>query len=219
MSNETTNPVVKWILIGIIVVSVCVIGAFVLLGTYPAEEYRVARELESRGFTVYFEWQGNNIWKYPALVRGEDRSITEDDSRLIGQLTHLKRLEFRRSDLSGLNLDKIGNCRELEDFQCENVTPFPVDEIRKLAACPIIVSLIYNSCLNDSDLEVLAEWPTVRFLNLNANVEITDAGFEHLEKIASLTTLLLEGTSVTKEGVEEFKKKRPDVNVWYDGMP
>jgi len=213
MSNETTNPVVKWILIGVSVVSVCVVGAFVLLGTYPAGEYRAAAELEKRGFEILYERQGHNIWKYPFAVKGEDRSITEDDCQFLCQLSHLQYLVFYRCDLSGLNLDDIGHCRELVSFWCEGVTPFPADEIRKLAVCPLDWFVFTNAHLNDSDLEDFVKWAKFQYLHLEENAEITDASFEYLEKIASLRELRLTGTSVTQEGVDEFKKKRPGVTV------
>jgi len=213
MSNETTNPVVKWILIGVIVVSVCVVGAFVLLGTYPAGEYRVAKELEKRGFVVEYERQSNNIWKYPVIVIGENLSITEDDSRLLCQLSHIQILNFLRCDLSGWNLDEIRNCRELKYIHSNHATHFPIDEIGKLAACPVTWLGINTDCLNDSNLVEFAKLTNLEYLYLEKNAGITDAGLDHLEKIASLQYLGLTGTSVTQEGVDEFKKKRPGVEV------
>jgi hypothetical protein len=93
------------------------------------------------------------------------------------------------------------------------VTQFPVDEIGKLAACPVRVILLPNVHLKDGDLEAFTKLTNLDLLILESNVGITDAGLEHLEKIASLRHLQLSKTSVTKEGVEEFQKKRPDVRV------
>ena len=213
MSNEQTSSTVKRILIAVIAVSICAVGAFVLLMTYPAGEYRAAKELELRGFLVDNTRQSYNVWAYPRILIGENLSITEDDSRLIGQLSHLQDLVFRRCDLSGLNLDDIGNCQELIGFSCDDVTPFPADEIRKLAACPVHRASFVNASLDDSDLADFAKWIRLQNLYLNDNVEITDTGFDHLEKIASLKYLILTGASVTQERIEEFKKKRPDVEV------
>jgi len=50
---------------------------------------------------------------------------------------------------------------------------------------------------------------------LEDNTGITDAGFEHFEKIAALRWLYLMETGVTQDGIEEFKKKRPDVTVYF----
>ena len=215
MSNEVTNPVLKWILIAVIAVSLCAVGAFVSLMTYPAEEYRAVKELESRGFKVRYELQGNKIWQYPILVIGEDRSITEDDSQLLCHLPRLMDLVFRRCDLSELNLDNIGTCRKLDCFQCNDVTQFPADEINKLAACPLKRLILKNACVNDSNLKDFAKWKTVDYIDLDNNAGITDDGFEHFEKIPSLKRLELQKTSVTIHGVTKFKKKRPDVTVQF----
>jgi hypothetical protein len=93
------------------------------------------------------------------------------------------------------------------------VTQFPVNEIRKLEACLIELLGLVDAHLNDSDLEDFAKWAEFSQLTLNDNTGITDVGLEHLEKIVSLNFLDLVRTSVTKEGIEEFQKKRPDVAV------
>ena len=213
MSNETTNPVVKWILIGVIVVSVCVVGACVSLMFYPAEDYRVSGELKLRGFEIIYQRQGYNIWQYPVHVEGSGLSITEDDCRLFCQLPHLQSLAFYGCDLAGWNLDEIRNCRELKYIHSNHATHFPIDEIGKLAACPVTWLGINTDCLNDSNLVEFAKLTNLEYLYLEKNAGITDAGLDHLEKIASLQYLGLTGTSVTQEGVDEFKKKRPDVEV------
>ena len=213
MSNETTNPVLKWILIIVACVSIPVA---IILALYPAKEYRAARELRARGFDVQFTWLDNTIWQRPVAVKSEGRNITLDDCRLICQLPHLKALFFMEGDMcdmSDMNLDEIGNCTELEHFICENVTQFPAGEIRQLTACPLKTVRLLNVDLHDSDLENLAGMATLDLIYLDNNVGITDAGLEHIEKIVPLMMLSLKGTNITQEGVEEFQKKRPDVKV------
>ena len=88
----------------------------------------------------------------------------EDDSRLICQLSHLVMLSFVGCDLTGLNLDDIGNCRELKVFYCDDVTHLSFDEIRKLATPRINEFIFKDVLLNDSDLEELAKWANVEIL-------------------------------------------------------
>ena len=213
MSQESTSPKLKWILVAVIGASLCVVGAIVLFMVYPPSEYRAAADLQARGFKIRYGWQDKKDKQYPIAVIGENLSVTKDDCRLICQLPRLLDLGFQRCDLSGLNLDNIGNCRELRSFCCDDVTPFPVDEIRKLTVCPVNGFWFTNTRLNDSDLENLVKWTTVGHLDLRDNTGITDAGFEHLEKIASLRRLDIRGTRITKEGIEEFQRKRSDVDV------
>ena len=212
MSNETTNPVLKWILIIVACVSILVA---IFLALYSVSEYRAAWKLRARGFTVYFVKLDDMILHRPITVANNGQNITLDDCRLICQLPHLIRLGFVGGNMSGLNLGEIGNCPRFEIFLCQDVTQFPADEIRKLATCPLNSLVLSNVDLEDSDLENLMGLTKLEFINLGGNVGITDASFEYLEKIASLKNLFLSETSVTQEGIEEFKKKRPDVEIHF----
>jgi len=216
MSKESTNPVLKWVLIAIIGVTIpCAI--FVLYAMiYPPDDYRVVKELRARGFVVEYKRHDGSIKQYLTHVYREGLVLTPDDCRLICQLPRLKVLGFAGSDLSGLDLDDIGNCSELGGLICIGVKQFPVAEIRKLTACPIRHMVMQGVHLKDSDLEYFAGLTQLVSLVLNNNAGITDASFEHLEKFASLKWLSISETSVTKEGVEEFQKKRPDVNVLFE---
>ena len=213
MSQVSTSPVLKRILIA--VAGVTILGAVLLylLATYPAGECRVAQELQARGFIVEYDRQDRTIWQRPDYVEGDGLTITPDDCRLIFQLPYLKWLLFWGCDMSGLNLDEIGNCPNLMQFSCRDVTQFPVDEIRKLAASSVSCITLSNADLKDSDLEHFAGLTNYTSLYLEGNAGITDAGLEHLEKIPALGELHLSKTSVTEEGVEEFRKKRTDVEV------
>jgi hypothetical protein len=216
MSNQSTSPLLKWIyaIFGIMILGAV---ALVLYATYPTEDYRVARELESRGFDVHYTRQDSPVWPYPAYVSAQDQNITQDDFRLICQLLRLQSLSFARCDMSGLNLDGIGNCQELDSFQLGDVTGFQTSEIPKLTACPVFHAKFSSIGLNDSDLEHFAGFTQLEYLLLHDNAGITDAGLEHLEKIPSLLNLCLwKNIGITQEGVEEFKKKRPDVFVVFE---
>jgi hypothetical protein len=49
-------------------------------------------------------------------------------------------------------------------------------------------------------------------LNLT-DTRVSDAGLAHLKGLTNLTTLQLERTQVTTEGVAELKKSLPDANI------
>ena len=221
MSNEkeSKKSALIWVLIGAIILSVVV----VLYVTFP-NDFRVVRQLESRGFIIGYEglfdpisqhpaWY---IWKQPTIVQVIDKNVTPDDSRLICQLSKLQGLRFDRCDISGLNWDEIGHCRELGGIIIVEVTGFSISEIQKLAACPIEHLALWKVQLKDSDLENIMGLKQLEKLWLYDNIGITDASFEYLEKIATLKELYLTDTSVTEEGIKEFKKKRPDVVVYSD---
>ena len=191
-----------------------------LLATYPADEYRVAKELQAQGFDVgNTKHHDDMIWLRPAFIWGNDQSITSDGSRFICQLPRLCQLLFLRCDASGLNLDEIGNCQRLHYFEFKDGTRFPVSELKKLTACPIVSMLVESKDvdLKDSDLEEFSKFTHLGRLILDFNnVGVTDSCLEYFEKIPTLKQLRLPGSSITPEGAEEFKKKRPDVLVDFE---
>jgi len=217
MSQTSTNPALKWILIVIAVVTA--LGAIVvyLMAKYPASEYRVARELQMRGFRIDYHWlPNNNIWQRPANIHGTNQMITSDDCQLFGQLPRLHFLQLERCDMSGLNFDEIKNCKELHTIKCLEATRFPVGELKKLTVCPVrrIWVISEDVDLNDSDLEEFAKFTNLESIELEFNnAGVTDACLEYFEKIPTLKSLILSGSSITPEGTAEFKKKRPDVGV------
>ena len=217
--KESNKSLFKWVLIGVIILSVVVL----LYATFP-NDIRAARQLQSRGFEVIYDGQYDTIWQHPAsffwghpsIVRVDDQNITPDDSRFICQLRGLQGLLFYRSDISGLDWDEIGHCRILDSLSFDDITGFPINEIQKLTACPIVFLALFNVQLKDSDLENIMGLKQLESLWLNSNIGITDASFEYLEKIATLKYLHISKTSVTEEGIKEFQKKRPDVKVVSD---
>jgi len=217
MSQTSTHPALKWILIVIAVVTVLCVAFIVLYGTYPADEYRVARELHSRGFIIGYDWRDDNkIWRRPIRVTGDSQVITSDDCRLFFQLPRLLFLNLVSCDMVDLNLDEIGNCRDLQFFYCNDVTRFPVSELKKLAACSIWHIYVDSNDVdfNDSDLEEFVKFTHLKNLDLRFNnTGVTDTCLEYFEKIPTLKYLKLPGASITPEGVEEFQKKRPDVEI------
>ena len=220
MSQTSTHPALKWVLIVIVMMTALGAVAVVLLSAYPADEYRAARELEKRGFTAGYHWfDDNKIWQHHDEIGGDGLMITSDDCRLFCQLPYLEVLEFMRCDMSGLNLDEIGNCQKLQIIHCLDATRFPISELKKLTACPVELIHVESKDvdLNDSDLEEFVKFKNLEILRLEFNnTGVTDTCLEYFEKIPTLETLILPGSSITQEGVEEFKKKRPDVDVYYE---
>ena len=215
MPEKSNRPALKWLLISSL--------GIILLGTTPwvwfsilPDDFHVARELRTRGFDIIYNWHDDTIWQHPTHVSGSDKDITPEDCRLICQLPRLFALHFLRGDMSGLNLDEIGNCQELFWFRFHDVTQFPVSELRKLTASPVrIISLESRVHVTDFDLEAFAKFTNLEQLFLETyNAGVTDASLEYFEKIPSLKTLHLPNTSITEKGVEEFRKKRPDVEIY-----
>ena len=202
----------KWFIISTLGILLPVAALLIWYAILP-DDFRVGRELQKRGFDVIYDI----YHRHPFFVVSES-NITPEDSRLICQLPRLETLFFTQCDMSGLNLDEIGSCRELSDVAFFGVTQFPANEIRKLTVCPIRWITVVVSDMKDSDLECFLGLTKLEYLELRDNIGITDAGLEHLEKIPSLKILRLDNTSITPEGLKDFKKKRSDIEV-SEGSP
>jgi len=118
----------KWLVISTL--------GILLLGAVPCiwfamlpDDFHVAKKLQARGFVVC----SYAFWQSPERVIARDRIITPEDCRLICRLSSLETLQFVQCDMSGLNLDEIGNCRELSQVVFAGVTKIPANELRKLA--------------------------------------------------------------------------------------
>lgn len=240
MSKSSERPSLKWLLITVFAFIVLGAAPFVWFAIEP-DDFRAARELQSRGFDIIYNWMDDTILQHPTHIGGSDKNVTKEDSELMCRLPQLYAIHFLRGDMSGLNLDGIENCPELVFFRFHEVTQFPSNELRKLTACPNLESLslsgislnltredieplsacpnlvsvfLVSAGLSDADLDAFAAFPKLETLSLEGNTEITDAGLVHFEKISSLRELNLKKTSVTQNGADEFQKKRPDVKIY-----
>ena len=67
----------------------------------------------------------------------------------------------------------------------------------------VVVSLA-DTRVTDEDLTLFADFPDVQILDLS-NTGVTDKCLEHLSHLDALTSLVLVGTAVQPESIEEFK--------------
>jgi hypothetical protein len=66
----------------------------------------------------------------------------------------------------------------------------------------------------DSDARLISVLEEVRWLVLQ-DTGLTDVGLQHLRRISNLERLDIEGTHVTRRGVDEFKRHSLNVDVLY----
>lgn len=222
MSEQSKSSVVKWLLLSVIGYILLVGVSYVMWLIYMSDDFRAARELQHRGIDVIYNWRDSVIPRMdPTHVGGNNLNITPKDSQLISRLPRLYSLdhgEWEAGDMSGLDLDEIGkNCRELTYFRLCNVKHFPpINDIRKLAACPIDMFILEakNIPWNDSDLEVFSGFTKLETLYLDCDsTGITNTGLEYLGHIPTLKQLTLLNTSITTEGIEAFQRQCPDVDI------
>jgi hypothetical protein len=141
-------------------------------------------------------------------------------------------------DLSSLDFEMFSRLPNLSHIDFHDCIFLNMSEIQKLSKCQKLICLYVNHAkLNKSDLEPLTSCPieilcldsdeitddelyfisssffNLEWLSLYDNIAITDIGLLSLCKIKKLQVLDVRRTNVTKTGIEEFKKSRPDVKI------
>ena len=86
-----------------------------------------------------------------------------------------------------------------------------------LAEIPTIQGLgIGANTISDEGLVPLTTLKRLVLLDLNTTPRLTDQAFQHLARIENLRQLNVAWTSMTAEGVEEFKRQKPECHVYFD---
>ncbi len=90
-----------------------------------------------------------------------------------------------------------------------------VRDSKDIANLPEYVERIESRTMSDADLEKLAARVSVKELDLNDNITVTDAGLAHISKIQRLEELFLDDTNITDKGVKFLRStKLTQLNLW-----
>ena len=86
-----------------------------------------------------------------------------------------------------------------------------------LAEIPTIQGLgVGANTISDEGLVPLTTLKRLVLLDLNTTPRLTDQAFQHLVRIENLRNVNVAWTSMTAEGVEEFKRQKPECHVDFD---
>ncbi len=92
--------------------------------------------------------------------------------------------------------------------------------LRVISKCQSLQAInLHKTGVTDRDLQELAGMPNLKCLDLSKNREVTDDGLVHLASIKPLQMLGLEGTCVTKTGVEKLRAALPNCEIEWDETP
>lgn len=178
------------------------------------EQWRAANWVASKGGSVSYRvpgWLGKSVpsnaqdwlvskrgndWSKPivstTLVDLGKSDITDDDLRRLEDFIGLKMVRLNETKISGRGL--------------VHVTHQPGLWFLELRDCAV----------TDAGVAPLQICRGMRFLNLNGNSSITDAGLEHLENLSNLINLGVAETNVSEEGVDRLQNALPRCNIQTD---
>ena len=230
---------------GLILMIVTII-AILLVSSVPfliPMENQVALRLQSQGYEIIHNIDDSNwIWLRPTHFVCSHQDISDETLKELARMPKLFSVSFYNCDCSKLDLGLLAEIPNLTDLTFINNTGprGTPKEVAKLADCRKLKSLFFSassltradieplagiplkelcchaSGLTDTDCTVFSSFKQLEILQLYNNPAITDASLSVFESIATLQFLGVEKTGVTKEGIEEFKKKRPGVKLRTD---
>jgi internalin A len=146
-------------------------------------------------------------------------SLTDVDMELLGSLKQLEWLDIGGSErspmnaLSDLGIGKLAGLKNLRvldisQTRVSNAGLAPLAELPKLER----LSLWRARRIDDRAAEHLVRMRSLQTLDL-AETNVTDATLRQLASLENLRHLYLAGAKVTPEGVERFKRERPECEV------
>ena len=232
-----------------LILMIVTIIAILLVSSVPfliPTENQVALRLQSQGYDIIHNFDDSNwIWYRPTHFVCSHQDISDETLKELARMPKLFSVSFYDCDSSKLDLGllaeipnltdlsfinnigprgapkdvaKLAACRKLEKLSFE-VIPLTRADIEPLANTPLKGLRCSSSGLTDTGCTVFPSLMQIERLELSYNSAITDASISVFESMPTLQYLNVYKTGITKEGIEEFKKKRPGVKLrtnWED---
>ena len=142
-------------------------------------------------------------------------SVSERGLSHIQKMLCLEELDICGCVVNDDGIRHLVNLPNLQQLTLSNagVTDLALSRIRETHGLKTLS--IFDCDITDASIPYLATMSGLRCLRLGG-VEISDRGLHELREHKALETLWLQDTSVSAAGVEEFRRLRPDVNVFYN---
>lgn len=143
------------------------------------------------------------------IKAGEYPNVTDEGLQYLANLRWLSSLQLGPgiTDAGMVRLAQMKQYFAKLDLRNTKVTGVGLAALRKEG----VLDLYLPPTVSDDGLECLEQFRYVQFLILSGGY--TDKALDHVAKLQSLTTLNLERTNVTEQGILEFRKRHPLVFV------
>jgi hypothetical protein len=172
------------------------IEAFLARVETPPSPRRVRLKLHSRNA------QGEIV-----ALRLEGIKLAKDDFGLIGRLRELETLDLSRSNVTDVDLQRLGGLPKLRELKLWD-TRLDGSGLAHLGALGRLERLeLGDTKVTDDALQHLAKLQNLRYLVL-IRTRVTDAGLPHVARLLSLQSLKLGGTGVTDQGLRVLRGLR-----------
>ncbi len=136
------------------------------------------------------------------------QGITDETLQEIKDLPSLTFLNVGMTQASLEGIDE--SILEKLEFLYLNNTNLGPSRLSRLGFCKKLkIVSIYSMKLEDSDLAILKQVPTVEAIEIGP-ATITDQGLEILADLPNIKRFDFRGTPVSEESIAKFRTKRPD---------
>ncbi|MBX7259435.1 MAG: hypothetical protein K1Y02_23955 [Candidatus Hydrogenedentes bacterium] len=133
------------------------------------------------------------------------------------RLTGLRHLNVAETNVTGAGLAALARLTSLEDL---NVNGLALDDMGRdfIVSRPLLRDLQADGIgATDAWLAALCEHADIRYLTLDYNTALTDAGLKHIGKLKSLVDLFVSYTVLTDEGLAELQTIPTLKRLWMEG--
>ncbi|MFN3326013.1 MAG: leucine-rich repeat domain-containing protein [Bryobacteraceae bacterium] len=141
--------------------------------------------------------------------------LTDVNVESIAALTQLEVLNMGGaivSDVGMFAIEKLVNLHTLDVSRME-ITAKGLDPLTRLPELRRL-NLYQATRIDDSAAEFIAAMKKLEILDLSETA-ITDAFLDTAERMKQLRMVMVDGTKVSPERVEQFRKRRPDVRIFW----
>jgi serine/threonine protein kinase/Leucine-rich repeat (LRR) protein len=146
-------------------------------------------------------------------------AVTEAGFRHLGEIRSLTEINLYSTPVTDGCIVAFESLPNLQYLRIQNSTVPTVTRncLTSVAKMKSLRCLVLDLPLRDTDLRTLLSHENLsEFMFTGANPEFTDAGLESLTSLKSLSSLGVNGSRATAEGVRKFKAARPTVNLLGD---
>jgi hypothetical protein len=82
----------------------------------------------------------------------------------------------------------------------------------------LVIVSFGNSGVRDEDLAIFRDFPYIQILDLS-HTKVGDNGLKHLANLPALKDLIVVGTPISEQALEEFRRDHPSVTVTTEPPP
>jgi hypothetical protein len=162
-----------------------------------------AADLPAGEFSVKTVWADKNL---------KNLKFTDLGMAFVERLTSVETLTISGSSVTDEGLKHLTGCTRLKELYLASLGKVTDKGVEHLRNCPLKTLHLSGTNVTDECIPALLAQTKLADLKLEGCKGITDAGLIKLAGLKSLAALDVQNTTVTEEGVRQFKAARAKAN-------